>query len=180
MKKSLFVTLAVALLLGFARAAPKAERVQALPDCGPLPSAWYSGYLTVSETKALHYVYVESLSNVTGDPVLIWLNGGPGCSSLLGAFSENGPFIFDDGENVIKPNPFSWNERANMLYIESPAHIGFSIGGPNDWTYNDNSQSIDLFAALQDFYVKFPERLSNPLWISGESYAGIYGPFLAF
>jgi carboxypeptidase C (cathepsin A) len=125
-------------------------------------------------------VYVESLSNVTGDPVLIWLNGGPGCSSLLGAFSENGPFIFDDGENVIKPNPFSWNERANMLYIESPAHIGFSIGGPNDWTYNDNSQSIDLFAALQDFYVKFPERLSNPLWISGESYAGIYGPFLAF
>jgi serine carboxypeptidase-like clade 2 len=96
----------------------------------------------------LHYVYVESLGNVTGDPVLIWLNGGPGCSSLLGAFSENGPFVFDDGENVIKPNPFSWNERANMLYIESPAHIGFSIGGPNDWTYNDNSQSIDLFAAL--------------------------------
>ena len=180
MKKSLSVTFAVALLFGMASAAPKAERVQALPDCGPLPSAWYSGYLTVSETKALHYVYVESLGNVTGDPVLIWLNGGPGCSSLLGAFSENGPYVFDDGENVIKPNPFSWNERANMLYIESPAHIGFSIGGPNDWTYNDNSQSIDLFAALQDFYTKFPERLPNPLWISGESYAGIYGPFLAF
>jgi carboxypeptidase C (cathepsin A) len=180
MKKCLFVTLAVALLLGVVSAAPKAERVQALPDCGPLPSAWYSGYLPVSDTKALHYVYVESLGNVTSDPVLIWLNGGPGCSSLLGAFSENGPFIFDDGQNVIKPNQYSWNARANMLYIESPAHIGFSIGGPNDWNFNDMSQSIDLFAALQQFYVKFPERLSNPLWISGESYAGIYGPYLAW
>jgi carboxypeptidase C (cathepsin A) len=168
------------LLLGFVVAAPKAERVQALPDCGPLPSAWYSGYLPVSDTKALHYVYVESLSNVTSDPVLIWLNGGPGCSSMLGAFSENGPFIFDDGQNVIKPNQYSWNARANMLFIESPAHVGFSVGGPNDWSFNDMSQSIDLFAALQQFYDKFPERLSNPLWISGESYAGIYGPYLAW
>jgi cathepsin A (carboxypeptidase C) len=97
MKKSLFVTMAVALILGLANAAPKAERVQALPDCGPLPSAWYSGYIPASMTKRLHYVYVESLGNPSTDPVVIWLNGGPGCSSMLGAFSELGPFIFDDG-----------------------------------------------------------------------------------
>lgn len=171
---------AVLLLLGFANAAPRAERVQALPECGPLPSAWYSGYLNVSETKALHYVYVESLNNVTADPLVIWLNGGPGCSSLLGAFSENGPFIFDDGQELIKPNEFSWNTRANLLYIESPAQVGFSIGGPNDWNFTDMSQSIDLFAAVQSFYLKFPERLPNALWISGESYAGVYGPYLAW
>jgi carboxypeptidase C (cathepsin A) len=112
--------------------------------------------------------------------VLIWLNGGPGCSSLLGAFSENGPFIFDDGQNVIKPNFEAWNSRANVLYIESPAHIGFSIGGPNDWNFTDITQAEDLFASVQSFFTLFPEYLANPLWVSGESYAGIYGPFLAY
>jgi carboxypeptidase C (cathepsin A) len=174
------IAIAMAGLAGLAVAAYKPDRVQALPFCGPLPTTWYSGYLKVTDTKSLHYVYVESAGNVTGDPVVIWLNGGPGCSSMLGAFSENGPFIFDDGESIIKPNPYSWNQRANLLYIESPAHVGFSMGGPNDWNHTDWTQSIDLFAAVQQFYVKNPERLSNPLWISGESYAGIYGPFLAW
>jgi hypothetical protein len=174
------IAIAMAGLAGLAVAAYKPDKVQALPFCGPLPTAWYSGYLKVTDTKSLHYVYVESAGNVTGDPLVIWLNGGPGCSSMLGAFSENGPFIFDDGESIIKPNPYSWNQRANLLYIESPAHVGFSIGGPNDWNHTDWTQSIDLFAAVQQFYVKNPERLSNPLWITGESYAGIYGPFLAW
>ena len=169
------------LLASLTQAAPFGDQVQYLPDTGPLPTPWYSGYLNVSSSKALHYIYVQSSSaTAASDPVLIWLNGGPGCSSLLGAFSENGPFVFDDGENVLKPNQYSWNSRANLLYIESPAHIGFSIGGPNDWNFTDLSQSIDMFAALQSFYTLFPELLPNPLWISGESYAGVYGPYLAW
>jgi carboxypeptidase C (cathepsin A) len=56
----------------------------------------YSGYLPVTDTKSLHYVYVESETNVANDPVLIWFNGGPGCSSLLGAFQENGPWVYED------------------------------------------------------------------------------------
>lgn len=84
---------------------------------------------------------MESLRTPSTDPLVIWLNGGPGCSSLLGAFQENGPFIFDDGENVLKPNVEAWNSKVNLLYIESPAHIGFSIGGPNDWNFTDLTQS---------------------------------------
>jgi carboxypeptidase C (cathepsin A) len=80
----------------------------------------------------LHYVFIESLDKPTTDPVLIWFNGGPGCSSLLGLFQENGPFIIDDGETIIKPNPFPWNQRANLLYIESPAGVGFSIANSSD------------------------------------------------
>ena len=92
---------------------------------------------------------MESLGNPATDPVLIWLNGGPGCSSLLGAFLENGPFVYDDGTgDYLKPNQYTWNTRANVLYIESPAHVGFSMGGPNDYNFTDMTQSVDLFAAL--------------------------------
>jgi carboxypeptidase C (cathepsin A) len=68
---------------------------------------------------------------------------------MLGLFSENGPFVFDDGESQIKPNQYPWNSRSNLLYIESPARVGFSKGtGDNDGNHNDLSQSIDLFAAV--------------------------------
>jgi hypothetical protein len=81
------IAIAMAGLAGLAVAAYKPDKVQALPFCGPLPTAWYSGYLKVTDTKSLHYVYVESAGNVTADPLVIWLNGGPGCSSMLGAGS---------------------------------------------------------------------------------------------
>ena len=92
------------------------------------------------------------MNDTANDPVVIWLNGGPGCSSLLGLFTENGPFIFDDGEYAIKPNPYPWNLRANLLYIESPAGVGFSVDNSTTKSWNDLSQSIDLFAALKEFY----------------------------
>ena len=162
----------------------KTDRVQGLPSCGKLPSNWYSGYLNVRPTaKQLHYVFIESLSIPKNDPIVIWFNGGPGCSSLLGLFQENGPYVIDDGENIIKPNPFPWNRDANLLYIESPAGVGFSFSTDeqdSDFIHTDMTQSQDTFAALQNFYEAFPLYKSNDLWVSGESYAGIYGPYLAW
>jgi carboxypeptidase C (cathepsin A) len=124
--KSSLTLLALLGLASLAHAKVDADKVVSLPDCAPLPSAWYSGYLNISSTKSLHYVFIESLDKPSTDPVLVWFNGGPGCSSMLGLFSEHGPFVFDDGESVIKPNPYSWNQRANMLYLESPAGVGYS------------------------------------------------------
>jgi len=67
-----------------------------------------------------------------------------------------------------------------MLYIESPAGVGYSISTDNDLTYTDISQSENLLNALHDFYKKFPTLLNNDLYISGESYAGVYVPYLAW
>lgn len=64
----------------------------------PFDTDTYSGYLDVTETKKLHYMFVESQGNPSEDPVLIWFNGGPGCSSMLGFINENGPRVIDDGE----------------------------------------------------------------------------------
>ena len=90
------VLLAV-VALGTAQAFRAADEVKSLPLCGPLPSKWYSGYLsTASPNRELHYVYVESIDSPTTDPLLVWLNGGPGCSSMLGLFQEHGPFVIED------------------------------------------------------------------------------------
>ena len=157
------------------------DKVSSLPMCPPLPTAWYSGYLNASPTKQLHYVFVESLDQPATDPVIVWFNGGPGCSSMLALFQEHGPFIIDDDESFIKPNPFPWNQRANVLYIESPAGVGYSLAATiQDRTHTDMSQSIDAFEAMKDFYKSWPELLTTDLYITGESYAGIYVPYLSW
>jgi cathepsin A (carboxypeptidase C) len=69
----------------------------------------YSGMLNITATKSLHYVFIESMNNATTDPVLLWSNGGPGCSSLLGLFAENGPYILDNNNMVCLENPHTWN-----------------------------------------------------------------------
>ena len=69
----------------------------------------------------------------------------------------------------------------NMLYIESPAGVGFSIaGGPGDTENNDMSSSEDAFIALQAWFAKFPTFKDRELYISGESYGGIYVPYLTW
>lgn len=69
-----------------------ADRVTGLSV--PYEGIWYSGYLNISAEKAFHYVFFESLHDSDNDPLILWLNGGPGCSSLIGFAYENGPFKF--------------------------------------------------------------------------------------
>lgn len=100
---------------------------------------------------------------------------------MEGLFAELGPFVFDDGETFIKPNPYPWNMNASVLYIESPAGVGFSVANTSaDYVHSDISQSEDLFTGLRDFFNAFPEYRSKDLYITGESYAGVYVPYLAW
>lgn len=114
--------------LGFVAADVAGDAVTSLPSCPELQSKTYSGYLTITGTKKLHYVYAESLRSPRNDPVLLWSNGGPGCSSLLGLFQENGPYTVDNVTQTCTHNPYSWSHYANMLYIEAPAGVGYSVG----------------------------------------------------
>ncbi|MCL4127004.1 UNVERIFIED_CONTAM: hypothetical protein GTU68_036394, partial [Idotea baltica] len=140
----------------------------------------YSGYLEATEGRFLHYWLTESQNDPANDPVLLWLNGGPGCSSLLGFLTELGPFYIDqDGTGELHPNPYSWNTFANVLFLESPACVGFSYDINDDCKSGDNDTSIQNYLALQDFFTKFPEYITNEFYISGESYAGIYIPTLS-
>ena len=172
--------------LSAVNAAPADDKLGDIPHPDPskdpikYPTDSYSGYLKATETKELHYVFLNSMGDPTKDPVLIWFNGGPGCSSMLGLLQELGPIIVEmDGS--VSTNPHPWNQNANVLYIEQPAGVGYSIAGATqDFETNDFISSNDTLNALLDFYTKFSEFANNDLFISGESYAGIYVPYLSW
>lgn len=140
----------------------------------------YSGYLNVTSTRKYHYVFVESRRNPISDPIILWLNGGPLCSSLMGLVYEHGPFVLDDGETAFHRNQYSWNEAANVIYLESPAGVGYSYAGTEqDQYWDDKNTTADSLAAMLIWYSLFPEYKENEFYISGESYAGVYVPYLA-
>jgi len=177
------------LLLGFAAVfnpiscgitrTPSADKITSLPGLSTMPSFdMYSGYLNVTSTKMLHYWFVQSQSNPATDPVVLWLNGGPGCSSMEGFMAEHGPLHLNDDDSI-SMNPYAWNKKANMIYMEAPIGVGFSKGSPEDMKHIDDDQTAsDNRDALKAFFQKFPQYLDNGLFVSGESYAGIYVPTL--
>ncbi|XP_038605896.1 lysosomal protective protein [Tachyglossus aculeatus] len=161
-------------------AAPQEDEIQCLPGLAKQPAfRQFSGYLRVSGTKRLHYWFVEAQRDPQSSPLVLWLNGGPGCSSLDGFLTEHGPFLIQPDGSTLEYNPYSWNLVANMLYLESPAGVGFSYSDDKAYGTNDTEVADDNFLALREFFRLFPEYGSNELFLTGESYAGVYIPTLA-
>eukprot|EP00003_Mantamonas_plastica_P021896 TRINITY_DN361_c0_g2_i1.p1 TRINITY_DN361_c0_g2~~TRINITY_DN361_c0_g2_i1.p1 ORF type:complete len:302 (-),score=94.42 TRINITY_DN361_c0_g2_i1:741-1646(-) len=149
---------------------------------GPLNVNQYAGYLNVDQQhdRNIFYWFFESQSNPADDPVLLWLQGGPGCSGLTGLFTENGPFIAGPDPEKLLMNDFSWNKIANVIYIEAPAGVGFSYSkNTSDYTTNDKQTADDNWKAMVAFFNKFPQFRKNQFFITGESYGGHYLPDLA-
>ena len=169
------------ILISLSNSLIEKDAVLNLPDYD-YKGLFYSGYLSASPVKYFHYLFNEADYNPDSKPLVLWLNGGPGCSSLSGWASENGPMkIGKDGK--FKMNEYSWHLAANMLYIESPGNVGFSyIDSEMEYEKkaSDNSTANDNFNALMDFFKKFPSYKGRDFYISGESYAGIYIPTLAY
>ena len=140
----------------------------------------YSGYLnTLNEGQHLFYIFIPSQKNPDLDPLFLWLNGGPGCSSLFGLMCEIGPVIFDTYSGELKVNPYSWNKNANLLVIDQPAGVGFSITNDTKFVWDDELMAKNLLTAVKDFINEFNLN-DRPFYISGESYAGVYIPALTY
>ncbi|KAK4801838.1 hypothetical protein SAY86_000041 [Trapa natans] len=185
-------SIALAVLLGVmaAMAAPKEALIASLPGfTGHLPSQHYAGYVAIdgkSEGKKnLFYYFVASQRDPSRDPVVLWLNGGPGCSSFDGFVYEHGPFNFQPGNSggsipILHLNPYSWSKVSNIIYLDSPCGVGFSYSdNPNNYVTGDFQTASDTHAFLLKWFELYPEFLHNPFYISGESYAGVYVPTLA-
>ncbi|CAK8573198.1 unnamed protein product [Lathyrus sativus] len=146
----------------------------------------YSGYVTVNEQngRALFYWLTEApLSRAPNSrPLVLWLNGGPGCSSIAyGASEEIGPFhIKSDGKSLYL-NPYAWNNLANILFLDSPAGVGFSYCNKTEdmHTFGDQKTAEDAYIFLVNWFERFPQYKHREFFMAGESYAGHYIPQLA-
>ena len=182
------------LNIGGSLAAPLEDLVQRLPDYGRTPTPQFSGYLDATDgcnTGAngdycrLHYWFAmaETEDPMTA-PVVLWLNGGPGSSSLIGYLQENGPLLMNATGGLMK-NPWSWTKVANLLALEAPVGVGYSYCAnqkdPGHVCENTDKYTASASrAGLVDFFTnKFPELATNDFFITGESYAGVYIPTLA-
>ncbi|CAN4086573.1 unnamed protein product [Withania somnifera] len=168
--------------VGIVSALTHPDKIIKLPGQPQVGFQQFSGYVTVDDKKqrSLFYYFVEAETDPSSKPLVLWLNGGPGCSSLgVGAFSENGPFR-PRGKVLVK-NEHSWNKEANMLYLESPIGVGFSYSANTSSyeTVNDEVTARDNVVFLLRWFHKFPQYSKSNLFLTGESYAGHYVPQLA-
>lgn len=156
----------------------------------------YSGYLDISDTRHLFFWWVlfvdflllysdvhiprffEARNDPHSAPLMMWLNGGPGCSSTTGMLFENGPCTIADPNTVI-PNPHSWNNVANMIFLDQPIGTGFSYASDGSKVDRLADLAVDVYAFLQLFISRFQEYSQKPFHLAAESWGGHYGPVIA-
>jgi len=140
-----------------------------------------SGYVNVNETANanLFYWFFPSQGDPTTDPVVLWMTGGPGCSSELALFFENGPYTVNDNLSL-SVNPYSWNTFANLLYIDQPVGTGFSFAD-TDYVNDEALVAADVWNFLESFFglESFTSYVKNDFYVVGESYGGHYVPSVA-
>ncbi|XP_076326712.1 putative serine carboxypeptidase CPVL [Tachypleus tridentatus] len=153
---------------------------------GPLLSApnitSYAALLTVNKTynSNMFFWFFPALNNAATAPVLLWLQGGPGGSSLFGLFVEHGPLVVSKDMNV-KLRKYTWAQEFSMLFIDNPVGTGFSFtNDKRGYATNQRDVADDLYEALQQFFTVFQDYRKNEFYITGESYAGKYVPAIAY
>jgi len=116
-------------------------------------------------------------------PVTIWLNGGPGSSSVFGNFLENGPLkitssnstgsiVYDVNNNI----QGSWANNSTMIYVDQPIGTGFSYSDPEEFLTNMDGAAAEFVTFMANLYEMYPQFKGKPLYMTGESYAGKYLP----
>ncbi|RMZ82275.1 hypothetical protein DV738_g1859, partial [Chaetothyriales sp. CBS 135597] len=139
----------------------------------------YAGLLPISEeynASELYFWFFPSENPAASKEILIWLNGGPGCSSLEGFLQENGPFVWQYGTYRPVPNPWTWVNLTNIVWVEQPVGTGFSRG---EVTATSETDVADQFLGFFKNFVDTFALQGYTVYITGESYAGYYVPYIA-
>ncbi|KAJ4443403.1 hypothetical protein ANN_05071 [Periplaneta americana] len=150
------------------------------PFSDDIPS--YSGYFTVNENfnSNMFFWFFPAENDYENAPIVLWLQGGPGASSLSGLFYEIGPYhISENGSSLLK-NPYSWHKNHSLIFFENPVGTGFSFSNFEGYAQNEDQVAAQLYSAITQFFTMFPQLQSLPFFIAGESYAGKYVPALAY
>lgn len=192
MRSGIAVLAVAAALVSTAHAAVEADKITEVPGAPWYPNSnleSYSGYVDIDSPyggkKHYHYYLTMSENDPKTDPVVLWLQGGPGCSSLAGAMIEGGPLHFNQSNAPydVVLNPYRWSKKSTVIYLESPAGVGFSYADSKDgYHYNDSVAAEENYMAVSTLLGSnyYPElNQGQKFAITGESYGGIYIPTLA-
>lgn len=157
-------------------------RVKKSNFCDPTVNV-YTGYLDVDAgAKHLFFYFFESRRDPAKDDVMMWINGGPGCSSAMGLLMELGPCSIDmskSSSNGTVWNPYSWNSESNIFFLDQPAGVGFSYADFGETVETTESAALNIYAFITIFFETFPQFAGRPIHLSGESYGGRYLPVFA-
>ena len=146
--------------------APSEHRITSLPGWdGDLPSKQYSGYLNITSSKHYHYWFIEAETDPENAPVVLWLNGGPGCSSLSGFVYQHGPFRIKDTTDppTLYRFQYTWAKLANMIYLESPVGVGFTYSDDDEDYENTDETTTNFYRISLYIYVCKNSTLSRSI-----------------
>ena len=151
------------------------------------PETNYSGYVPVNvsgdksstDPDQIFYWWFPSRRSREKDPLILWLTGGPGCSGEMALFQENGPFKLNRSNFSLSENKYSWNNQANLLYVDQPIGVGYSTASSSDYVTTEDQVAKNLLEFLTGFLAKFPEFLGREFYVAGESYGGHFVPAIA-
>ncbi|KAL8233961.1 hypothetical protein R6Q59_020061 [Mikania micrantha] len=162
-------------------------RVEYLPGFeGPLPFYLETGYVGVGENEdvQLFYYFIQSESDPNNDPLMLWITGGPGCSSISGLIYEIGPIQFEAMDyNGSFPNlilkPYSWTKMTSIIFLDVPVGSGFSYAKTTFASHSTDIQLCDqVYEFMRKWFKSHPEFVSNPFYIGGDSYSGLPIPII--
>ncbi|KAF8314741.1 alpha/beta-hydrolase [Clavulina sp. PMI_390] len=156
------------------------------PDSPPLHV--YAGHIS-SDPKAktspatditaqLFFVLTKARRTADKERLIIWFNGGPGCSSFDGLMMEVGPWRFE-GKDNLKQKEGGWEEYAHVLYLDQPPGTGFSYTSTGSYLHELSEAADYVVEFLRNWYEVFPEFKNMDTYLTGESYAGQYIPYTA-
>ncbi|KAL9841675.1 putative sinapoylglucose--sinapoylglucose O-sinapoyltransferase [Arabidopsis thaliana] len=169
------------LLLVLRHHAESGSIVKFLPGFeGPLPFELETGYIGIGEEEELQsfYYFIKSEKNPKEDPLLLWISGGPGCSSISALLFENGPValkleVYNETLPYLVSTTYSWTKMTNVLFLDQPIGVGFSYKRtPNLDKSSDTIEVLRIYEFLQKWLGEHPEFFSNTFYVGGDSYSG--------
>ncbi|XP_039173546.1 serine carboxypeptidase-like 18 [Eucalyptus grandis] len=174
----------LAVLLS-ASAASSQYIVETLPGFpGRLPFKLETGYISVGEIEFFYY-FVQSTGNPEADPLLLFMNGGPGCSGLNAFLYQIGPLKFNiadytGGLPSLLYEPDAWTKTANIIFIDALIGAGFSYTmTASGYNCTDSLNAAQIQTFLRNWLAAHPSFETNPVFVGSDSYAGIYTPLVA-
>ncbi|KAK1585434.1 serine carboxypeptidase [Colletotrichum navitas] len=153
-----------------------------IPNVGFDAGESYAGLLPIDaaasddEMQELYFWFFPKEKPSDDREIVIWLTGGPGCSSIGELLQENGPISWKPGTRAPVRNPWSWHRLANVVWVDQPVGTGYSRGPV---TATDEHDVARQFLGFWRNFVDAFDLHGYKVYVAGSSYSGLFTPYIS-